>query len=320
MKIQLPANVTRSFGKLALQLRKHSPEILVGAGVIGTVTSTVLACKATTKLHDIIDETKTNVSMVHKGVEDGKVVTLIEGKETVVPYDEKDAQKDLTIHYAQCGLKLVKLYAPAVALGALSLTSIIASHRILTTRNAALGAAYSAVSKGFKEYRGRVIDRFGEELDRELKYNIQAKEVEETVVNEDGSENTIKKTVNVIDPNNMSPFARCFDETCPMWTRDWEHNRFFLEMQQKAANDILQRRGWIFLNEVYAMLGFDKTPRGHEVGWYYDASGERDCDNFVDFGLYDLNDENKRLFINGKEKAVWLDFNIDTDNLHEYVF
>lgn len=311
MKFQLPANVTRSFGKLALQLKKHSPEILVGAGVIGAVTSTVLACKATTKLEGILEESKNRLDTIKGYVEDNGYSEK---------YTEEDKKKDITIVYAQTGLSLVKLYAPAVALGALSLTSILYSHRILTTRNAALGAAYTAVSRGFKEYRGRVIDRFGEELDRELKYNIQAKEVEETVANEDGSETTVKKTINVINPNNMSPFARCFDETCPMWTRDWEHNRYFLEMQQKAANDILQRRGWIFLNEVYAMLGFDKTPMGHEVGWYYDADGSRDCDNFVDFGMYDANDENKRLFINGKEKSIWLDFNVDTESLHTLVF
>lgn len=311
MKFQLPANVTRSFGKLVLQLRKHSPEILVGAGVIGAVTSTVLACKATTKLEGILEESKNKLDTIKGYVEENGYSEK---------YTEEDKKKDITIVYAQTGLSLVKLYAPAVALGALSLTSILYSHRILTTRNAALGAAYSAVSKGFKEYRERVIDRFGEELDRELKYNIQTKEVEETVANEDGSETTVKKTINVVNPNNMSPFARCFDETCPMWTRDYEHNRYFLEMQQKAANDILQRRGWIFLNEVYAMLGFDKTPMGHEVGWYYDADGSRDCDNFVDFGMYDANDENKRLFINGKEKAIWLDFNVDTEDLHTVVF
>lgn len=311
MKLQIPTNITQSFGKLGLSLRKHSPELLVAVGVVGTVASTVLACKATTKLSGILEESKENLDQIKGYVEEHGYSEK---------YTEDDKKKDITIVYAQTGLKLAKLYAPAVAVGALSLTSIIYSHRILTTRNAALGAAYAAVSKGFKEYRGRVIERFGEELDKELKYNIKEKEVEETIVNEDGSETTIKKTVKVIDPNNMSPFARCFDETCPMWERDWEHNRYFLDMQQKAANRILQTRGWIFLNEVYEMLGFDKTSKGHEVGWYYDKTGELDCDNFIDFGIYDINDENKRMFVNGKEKAIWLDFNVDTDHLHELIF
>jgi hypothetical protein len=311
MKLQIPANITQSLGKLGLSLKKHSPEILVAAGVVGTVASTVLACKATTKLSGILEESKENLDQIKGYVEENGYSEQ---------YTEKDSQKDFTIIYAQTGLKLVKLYGPSVILGALSLTSIIASHRILTTRNASLGAAYAAVSKGFKEYRGRVIERFGEGLDRELKYNIKEKEIEETVVNEDGSENTIKKTVKVIDPNSKSPFARVFDETCPMWERDWEHNRFFLDMQQKAANDILHRRGYLFLNEVYEMLGFDKTPQGHVVGWYYDKNNSGHGDNFVDFGYSDINDENCRLFINGKEKSVWLDFNVDTDNLYEIVF
>ena len=205
---------------------------------------------------------------------------------------------------------MAKLYAPAVILGTVSIAAILGGHNILRKRNIALAAAYTAVDKGFKEYRGRVIERFGEELDKELKYNIKAKEIEETVVNEDGTETTVKKTVNVADPNTTSIYARFFDDGCTGWTKDPEYNLMFLKDQQRYANDILKSRGHLFLNEVYDMLGIPRSTAGAVVGWIYDEK----CpvgDNFVDFGIYDLYDEKKRDFVNGYERTILLDFNVD---------
>ena len=117
--------------------------------------------------------------------------------------------------YTQSALKIAKLYAPSVALGVLSITAILTSNNIFRKRNIALAAAYTAVDKSFKEYRGRVVDRFGKELDNELRYNIKAKEVEEKVVDEKtGKEKTVKKTVNVSELDQYSDYAKFFDESC----------------------------------------------------------------------------------------------------------
>ena len=208
-------------------------------------------------------------------------------------------------------MKLVKLYAPAVILGTVSITAILAGHNILRKRNVALAAAYATVDKGFKEYRGRVIERFGEELDKELKYNIRAKDVEEVKVNEEtGKEEISKKTVNVADPNAYSDYARFFDDGCTGWTKDPEYNLMFLKDQQRYANDRLQSKGSLFLNEVYDMLGIPRTKAGACVGWIYDEKNPVG-DNFVDFGIYDMYNERKRDFVNGYERTILLDFNVD---------
>ena len=166
------------------------------------------------------------------------------------------------------------------------------------------------ISKGFKEYRGRVVERFGEELDKELKYNIKAKKVEETVVDKNGKEKTVEKTVNVADPNLYSEYARFFDDGCNGWTKDSEYNLFFLKQQQAWANDILKERGHLFLNEVYDMLGIPRTKAGQVVGWIYDEKNPVG-DNFVDFGIYDYNRPKCRDFVNGYERTILLDFNVD---------
>lgn len=303
MKKNILVNFNRSINKTMFKVKKHSPEILVVTGVIGVVASAVMACKATTKISKISDEHKKQIDELHLALERGET-------KAGESYDVEDSKKDLTIIYAQTGLKYVKLYAPSVVLGALSIMAIVSSNNILRKRNVALAAAYTAVDKSFKNYRNRVVERFGKDLDRELRYNIKAKEVEETIVDDDGKEKKIKKTVNVASLNEPSDYARFFDEYCTGWTKDSEYNLGFLKAQQAYANNRLREQGYLYLNDVYDMLGIPKTKAGQVVGWIYDESNP-DIDNYVDFGIYDLYDENKRDFVNGREWSILLDFNVD---------
>lgn len=303
MKKNILVNFNRSINKTMFKVKKHSPEILVVTGVIGVVASAVMACKATTKISKISDEHKKQIDELHLALERGET-------KAGESYDVEDSKKDLTIIYAQTGLKYVKLYAPSVILGALSITAIISSNNILRKRNVALAAAYTAVDKSFKNYRNRVVERFGKELDKELRYNIKSKEIEETVVDDDGKEKKIKKTVNVASVDEPSDYARFFDEYCAGWTKDSEYNLMFLKAQQAHANNLLREQGYLYLNTVYDMIGIPKTKAGQVVGWVYDESNP-DIDNYVDFGIYDLYDENKRDFVNGRERSVLLDFNVD---------
>ena len=303
-KAEIMNTLTRKFYRVGFKFKKHSPEILVGAGVVGVVASAVMACKATTKLDDVLAETKDTVDKIHDVTEHPEKIP--EGKE----YTVEDSKKDLTIVYTQAGVKLVKLYGPAVVLGTVSIAAIIGGHHILRKRNIALAAAYTAVDKGFKEYRGRVLERFGEEVDRELRYNIKAKEIEKTITDANGKETVVKETVDVADPNLTSDYARFFDDGCTGWTKDPEFNLMFLKDQQRYANDLLKSKGHLFLNEVYDMLGIPRTQAGQVVGWIYDEKNPIG-DNFIDFGIYDIADERKRSFVNGYERTILLDFNVD---------
>lgn len=195
-------------------------------------------------------------------------------------------------------------------LGALSISAVVTSNNILRKRNVALAAAYTTVNKSFKEYRGRVVERFGKDLDRELRYDIKAKEVEVTETDENGNETTVTKTYEVFDPNKRSDFARIWDDGCIGWSKSPEHNLVFLKQQQGQANNRLQRDGYLFLNDVYEMLGFPRTSAGQVVGWVYDEKNPVG-DNFVDFGIYDLDSEKARDFVNGYERSIVLDFNVD---------
>lgn len=297
----LKEKILRTYHNCEFAVKKHSPEILAAVGVVGVVTGAVMACKATTKLSDILDETKESLDKIKEVEQDPKY----EDK-----YSEEDAKKDLAIVYVQSGVKIVKLYLPALVVGGASLGCLLASNNILRKRNAAISAAYMTVDKSFKEYRKRVVDRFGEEVEKEIRYGIKAQQIEETVVDENGNETTVVSEVKAVDPNLYSDYARFFDESCAAWQNDPEYNLMFLKAQQAYANDLLKARGRLFLNEVYRMLGIDETKAGQVVGWVYDA----ECpvgDNFVDFGIYDMRKERVRAFVNGYEPNILLDFNVD---------
>ena len=303
-KTEIMNKMSRKFGKVGFQLKKHSPEILVVAGVVGTVVSAVMACKATLKVNEVIDESKENLDKIHTATETGVTEA---GEE----YSVEDGKKDTTMVYVQTGVKLAKIYGPSLIVGTLSITSILAGHNMTRKRNVALAAAYAVVDKNFKEYRGRVVERFGEALDKELRYNIKTKEVEETVIDEDGNETTVTKTVQVTDYiPEYSDYAKFFDETCAAWSKDPDYNLKFLKDQERYANDMLRSRGHVFLNEVYDLLTIARTPAGQEVGWIYDEKNPNG-DNHIDFGIYNIHSAAARRFVNGYERSILLDFNVD---------
>lgn len=295
-KTEILKSVNGVTSKAVMKLKKHSPEILVVAGIAGTVVSAVLACKATTKVAEILDETKGTLDTIHEGMETG----AINGQE----YTTEDGKKDTVVVYAQTGVKLAKLYGPAIILGTLSITSILASNNILRKRNVALGAAYAAIDKSFKEYRGRVIERFGEQVDTELKYGIKAKKFEEIEVDpETGKEKKIKKTVMVADPNLQSDYAVYFDSKSRNYETNPDYNRMFLKAQQAFANDKLQTRGHLFLNEVLDDLDLPRTPAGQIVGWTKDGP-----DGYVNFRIIEVERETED---GHHEPALLLDFNVE---------
>jgi hypothetical protein len=311
MKTDLMNNVSRSLHKVGFKIKKHSPEILVVAGVVGTVASVVMACKATLKVHEVLDEAKETIDVIHDTAE------VAETTDTVA-YTKEDENKDLLIVYAQTGWKLVKLYGPSLALGTLSLGCMLASNNILRKRNVALAASLAGVMNDFKDYRGRVIERFGKNLDRELRYNIKAKEIEEQVVDEDGKVTTVTKTVDAVDPNALhNIYSVVFCEGNLGWTRNAELNKVFLIQQQNYANDRLKARGYLTLNEVYEMIGAQTTKYGQIAGWVWTEDSSVG-DNYVDFGIFDVYNEKACDFVNGIEKSVILDFNC-IGNILDYI-
>lgn len=291
--------LTRTTGRGILLTKKYSPEILIGVGIIGVIASTIMACKASTKAEAVLDRAKKKLDTIHL-VKDTEVA-----KEEKTTYTDRDYKKDLTIAYVQTGVDFVKLYGPAVTLGIASIACILGSHGIMKKRNLAVVAAYKLVEQSFSDYRKRVVEEFGESKDYELKHGIKKVECA-TFDCANGDNKESAEILGVLDPNALSQYAKFFDESSTQWSKQSEYNLTFLKCQQTYANDMLHARGHVFLNEIYDNLGIPRTQAGAIVGWVMGKG-----DDFIDFGIFYGDSMKKRDFVNGYERSILLDFNVD---------
>lgn len=291
----VPAVISTKLGRNALRLQSASPTILFGVGIAGVVGGTVLACRATLKMDAVLDEATTKMDKVRNFQAEPR-------SEYPATYTEKDRDHDLTLVRFQTGVKIVKLYAPAVIVSGIGIAALTSSHRILTSRNAALMAAYTTLDEAFTRYRGRVIDRYGEKIDQELRFDTEKVEIIDP-------ETKKKKNVTRALTGDVSGYARFFDEYSPSWSKDPEVNLFFLKCQQNYVNDLLKARGHVFLNEVYDRLGMQRSQAGSVVGWILSDDGS--TDNHISFGVFEGQTDSARDFVNGRNGAVLCDFNVD---------
>jgi len=291
MDYKMIANaVTRATGRRILVAQKHSPTLLLGVGVVGVVATAVLASRATLKLDEVIDrhqEKLRTVDEVHERASNS--------------YSEEDALRDKTVIVTRMVVEVAKLYAPAVAVGAVSIAALTGSHVILRRRNVALTAAYATVQTAFKQYRDRVLGEFGPQKDAELMYGFE----ERDVVEETPSGPVVHS---VRSPSGHSMYARFFDELSTRWQRNAEYNSLVVKCQQNYANDLLRTRGHVFLNEVYEMLGLPHTKEGSVVGWIYNSETG---DGYIDFGVFQGDSFTAMRFVNAEEPSILLDFNVD---------
>lgn len=280
----IPQSLTQKVGRQLLTMQKNAPRTFFIAGIVGVVSSTVLACRATLRLNETLEDMS------------NKVETAKETrKSSPGTYLESNFNRDMAVVYTRGSISLVRLYAPAIVLGGASIAALTGSHVALTRRNAGLTAAYSAVAASFEAYRERVRQELGDAKELDFHHAISLEKMAT-----DGKSELIRKA----DPNKWSPYAKFFDEYNVNWKKNPEHNRLFVQCQQNYANHLLQARGHVFLNEVYDMLGIDRSSAGQVVGWIIGQEG----DNFIDFGMFEAANSQ---FINGWERSVILDFNVD---------
>lgn len=296
----IKANLILKGSRAVLTLQKHSPEILMGVGVIGLIVGTVGVTKAVTKAEAIIDNT----------VARSEHIKTIKEHSSENEYSQAEYQKDIAIVYAQGAIGVAKTVIVPASLMVGSVLCIVGGHNILKRRNVALIAAYNVLAKGFQDYRSRVVEEQGEDKDFQYKHGIKKELVDATLVDpETGKKKKIKAEKTTFDPNTVSVYARYFDEANENWYHIPEQNLMFLLHKQNYLNDMLRSRGHVFLNEAYDELGFKRTDAGNVVGWVISKDG----DNFVDFGIFtdEKGRTKNRAFVNNEVQHILLDFNVD---------
>ena len=300
MKNEMLTKAALALTRFGAKTKAHSPEIYLIAGISGVVGTVILACVGTRKVDAVLQESKKQIDDIH--------ATCVCDEGT---YTEKDQQKDLVKVYAKAGLNLVKIYAPTVISGGLSIFCLLSSHRIMKDRNESLAAAYTTMYTAFTQYRERVAEKVGTDAEKEIRYAVQKQKTEEITVGEDGKERKTKKTIEIA--TMPSGYARFFDECSREYIKDPYMNLTFLRGKQAALNNMLQARyspntpGYVFLNEVYRELDIcEPTQEGQVVGWWWTPEHP----SVIDFGIYDTNRHTEK-FVNGYERSILLDFNVD---------
>jgi hypothetical protein len=297
----IPASLTRTIARQVLVAQKHSPHLLFGAGVVGMVATVVSASQATLKLSEVLDETNKNLDRADMLLQhDTK-----EGGE----YTEEKYKHDVRVLRAAAAHQIIKLYGPSVVLGVASIACLTKSHQIMTRRNAAITAAYAALEKTLDGYRQRVREELGEEKEKELRFGALRKQAElEKAEQEADSERPKKDQLKRKDGGDLSRYAKHFGPGNPNWQRFPEANLMYLRQQQNWMNDKLMARGHVFLNEVYDILGLERTRAGSVVGWLRDGG-----DGYIDFGIWEDRNLNKfHAFAGGEnDLPIILDFNVD---------
>jgi hypothetical protein len=292
----IPNGLSSKIGRQILVTQKHSPTILFVGGVVGVVASTVLACRATLKLDEILEKSHGKIELAKTLKDDD--------------YSDSDSRRDIAITYTKNVVTIGRLYAPAVLVGTLSIAALTGSHRILTNRNAALTVAYTTLQTGFDEYRKRVVDDLGEDKDYEYRYGTETREIK--------NEKTGKlEKVTKVSPHGASIHARYFDRKNSSWRPTYDYNLFFLQSQQKYANDKLLSQGHFTLNDAYDALGMERSVDGFLIGWLKTKDG----DNVIDFG-YELNCSNSPEFRDSRtswDGAILLDFNVDEGTIYDKI-
>ena len=195
------------------------------------------------------------------------------------------------------------VFAVSVSIEALSIVSILAGSNKLRKRNVALAAACTELTNSFKNYRGRVVKRYGEKVDNELLYGITQETVEETVVDENGKKKKIKKTVDVLDESSITGYAKCFGHGySKAWEPNEDYNDLFLNAQERLFNCMLTTNKVVYFNEVLTSLGFEPTASGQVVGWILDENSEDRGDNYISLNIQKVKRKNE----SGEYETVWL--------------
>lgn len=273
--------------KAKLLLMKHGPRIATWTGVGLMGAGTVVACKQTRKLDEVLKPYQEEIEKIPEG-----------------PNQAMDIFK---VKCRAAG-KVAKLYALPAAMSLGGAASIVLGEDKVEKRFAGAMVFGNGLLATIKDYRERVSSLVGKEDEQKLWDGYKAETVKTQLVNEKGEEVESFEKRMVIPANYAgphSPYARYFDEASQYYSDSCEYNIAFLKGLVNELNRDLRKRGYIGLNEVYHKLGLCQTQEGCFVGWLWSDDGS--TNNYISFGLEKYAGKN----LATEDPHILLDFNID---------
>jgi hypothetical protein len=231
-----------------------------------------MACKATLKVESVLDQAQEEIAEIGQNTSsEGHSEGSDDGNFDIL--DEKQAKREVTKVYFKTGMAFVKLYGPSVVLMTLSIGSMVGSNYILKRRNAQLAAAYTSLQAAFNRYRANVVEKYGENVDYDMRYGRKTEKIE--TVDDNGKTKTEK--VDVVDPDVLLDSNSVFlcKKTCGSY---WDDNKEYMLNQLKCSEYTLdrklKRRGYLFTNSIREELNLPLIPEGQAVGYLFDLRND----------------------------------------------
>lgn len=299
---KIVTSLTRTYHKVKFKAAKRSPEILLITAGVGAVASAVGACFATKKTCDVLAVSNADNEVLE--------IRASEATDAVV---REEMQQEIKKNKTMTRLKVVSYYLPPVTGMALSLLAGYGSHHVLSKRYVGAVAYAATINEAFEQYRKRVVENFGEETDKKLFYNAGFNDVEEEVLNEDGTTEKVSTKVGYSESENFPGYTVVFDEENPNGRGGFDYSKMFVRCVENWAEIQLQTNGYLFLSDVLDQLGYDRKKNkelyrvAQVVGWWTD---DEKSDGHVDFQALDMvrpTDDPD----NPYEKYILLNFNVD---------
>lgn len=265
-------SITTAFHTGVARISKHAPTILSITASAGVIATGYLAWKAGTRFEDV------------EGRDWDRRKECLRNADTIPDEDVPKIERKNRILFI---LDTVRTVAPAAIVGAATITMIYFSNSISKKRLAAMGAAYATLQTAFDGYKRTMVEALGKEsVDKILKPKLPnvGKSAEEILSSDNKSDAANVSDAVVNSLKALSPYARIIaEESSTCWDPNEDYASQNLAAVQLWANRRLERKGHLFLNEVFDQLGLSRTREGAVVGWLKNGEG----DNYVSFGDFD---------------------------------
>lgn len=217
--------------KLADWAVRNAPKILTTIGVCGVIGTSVMAVKATPE-------------------------AIRRKDKAIAELEDKDDMVEKTVAVVKA---CAPVYAPAIAMGGLTITSILAGQKVMSGRQAALAVAGSVAETALQDYQAKAIEKFGEAAHREIMDEVAKQRLDETP----------------LVPADVIETGRG-DTLC----LDCQTGRYFrssIEDVRQAEAEVcrlLNDEYWVPLNVFFDELGIgndgDTSKLGETNGWWVD--------------------------------------------------
>lgn len=265
-------SITTAFYTGVARVSKHAPTILSITASAGVIATGYLAWKAGTRFEDV------------EGRDWDRRKECLKNADTIPDEDVPKIERKNRILFI---LDTVRTVAPAAIVGAATITMIYFSNSISKKRLAAMGAAYATLQTAFDGYKRTMVEALGKEsVEKILKPKLPnvGKSAEEILSSDNKSDAAYVSDAVVNSLKALSPYARIIaEESSTCWDPNEDYTSQNLAAVQLWANRRLERKGHLFLNEVFDQLGLSRTREGAVVGWLKNGEG----DNYVSFGDFD---------------------------------